>query len=499
MIFSLFFFSFSSINAQQVNNKQEIDEDKSKESDKAKETQAVDDKITFKDGSTTLLEINSEGSAGSIILPSVGSTLSGNKLYNNGNTLYWGNTALGAGSASSINDLTDARYIGFSLFLGEDAGTNDDGTSNYNVGVGYQALYSNTDGSGNSANGTYALYSNTTGVDNTANGYQALRSNTTGDYNTANGYQALFFNTTGVDNTANGFQALRSNTTGSHNTANGYKSLYLNTTESYNTANGSQALYSNTSGSNNTANGSYALNSNSTGNNNTANGYYALYSNTTGSGNSANGRHALFSNTSGSNNTANGFNALYNNTSGSNNTAIGFSAGSDFATTGSNLTCIGYNAEPTSASAVNQITLGDNQVSSLRCNVQSISSLSDARDKKNIKDLDLGLDFLMKIKPRQFNWDKREWYESNMSNGSNMLDKPTAGFIAQELDEAQTTADAEWLNLVLKDNPDKLEATYGNLLPVMVKAIQEQQELITKQGEMIAELRKEVDELKRAK
>ena len=34
-------------------------------------------------------------------------------------------------------------------------------------------------------------------------------------------------------------------------------------------------------------------------------------------------------------------------------------------------------------------------------------------------------------------------------------------------------SDAEWLNLVLKDNPEKLEATPGNLLPVMVKAIQE--------------------------
>ncbi|MBK7160921.1 MAG: hypothetical protein IPH77_20850 [Ignavibacteria bacterium] len=37
----------------------------------------------------------------------------------------------------------------------------------------------------------------------------------------------------------------------------------------------------------------------------------------------------------------------------------------------------------------------------------------------------------------------------------------------------QTTENADWLNLVLKDNPEKLEATYGNLLPVMVKAIQE--------------------------
>ena len=95
------------------------------------------------------------------------------------------------------------------------------------------------------------------------------------------------------------------------------------------------------------------------------------------------------------------------------------------------------------------------------------------RDKKNIKDLDLGIDFLMKIKPRQFNWDKREWYDGNISDGSKMKEEPTAGFIAQELDEAQTTADAEWLNLVLKDNPEKWEATPGNLLPIMVKAMQD--------------------------
>ena len=95
------------------------------------------------------------------------------------------------------------------------------------------------------------------------------------------------------------------------------------------------------------------------------------------------------------------------------------------------------------------------------------------RDKKNIKDLNLGLDFIMKLKPRQFNWDKREWYESDISDGSKMSDVPTAGFIAQELDEVQTTQNADWLNLVLKSNPDRMEATYGNLLPVMVKAIQD--------------------------
>jgi hypothetical protein len=54
-----------------------------------------------------------------------------------------------------------------------------------------------------------------------------------------------------------------------------------------------------------------------------------------------------------------------------------------------------------------------------------------------------------------------------------MKEAPTAGFIAQELDSAQTNAKAEWLNLVLKDNPEKWEATPGNLLPIVVKAIQD--------------------------
>jgi septal ring factor EnvC (AmiA/AmiB activator) len=95
----------------------------------------------------------------------------------------------------------------------------------------------------------------------------------------------------------------------------------------------------------------------------------------------------------------------------------------------------------------------------------------------------------MTVKPRQFNWDKREWYEGNQSDGSKMKEVTTAGFIAQELDEAQTTADAEWLSLVLKTNPERIEASYNNLLPVMVKAIQElksENDELKKQNEVLA-------------
>ncbi len=48
------------------------------------------------------------------------------------------------------------------------------------------------------------------------------------------------------------------------------------------------------------------------------------------------------------------------------------------------------------------------------------------------------------------------------------------GFVAQDLDESQINAGAEdYLRLVLKDNPDKLEASYGKLVPILVKAVQE--------------------------
>jgi hypothetical protein len=103
------------------------------------------------------------------------------------------------------------------------------------------ALYSNTSGYYNTANGFGALYSNTTGYNNTANGYKALFSNTLGYSNTASGYDALASNIGGDGNTANGSMALYSSTTGNNNTANGRFALYYNTTENYNTGIGYSA------------------------------------------------------------------------------------------------------------------------------------------------------------------------------------------------------------------------------------------------------------------
>jgi len=205
---------------------------------------------------------------------------------------------------------------------------------------------------------------------------------------------------------------------------------------------------------------------------NTAVGYNTLKDLTYGYNNSAFGNEALSLNTTGYQNSAFGESALKLKTTGSANSALGVMAGFNL-TSGDNNTFIGAGAFASAEVVSNEIVLGNSDITTLRCNTSTISALSDRRDKKNIKYLPLGLDFLMKIKPRLFNWDRREWYEDGISDGSKMNKTPTAGFIAQELDSVQINTGAEWLNLVLKTNPERIEATPGNLFPIVVKAIQD--------------------------
>lgn len=76
----------------------------------------------------------------------------------------------------------------------------------------------------------------------------------------------------------------------------------------------------------------------------------------------------------------------------------------------------------------------------------------------------------------------------------------SAGFIAQELLALQKgSAIGSNLDLVSEDNPEKLEARYGNLLPVMVKAIQDQQQIIEDQKKRLDALEKLVNQLIQAK
>ena len=95
-----------------------------------------------------------------------------------------------------------------------------------------------------------------------------------------------------------------------------------------------------------------------TGNYNSFFGYQAGFSNTTGYQNTASGAGALSDNTTGYNNTAIGSQAFYSNTTGNNNTTIGYAAG-DNITTGSRNIIIGSDIDAPSATADNQLSIGN--------------------------------------------------------------------------------------------------------------------------------------------
>jgi hypothetical protein len=331
------------------------------------------------------------GSAGdfSVIIPnqkasSIGLVIRG-AASQTGNLMQWQNsdgTALGginSGGNVGIGTTSPAQKLdvvgkislkdaGDSIFVGYQAGLNDDASANRNVGVGYEALRANTTGANNSAVGYQALHNSTTGNSNTAIGRDALRTNTTGASNSAVGYQALYSNTTGASNSAVGYQALYLNTTGLSNVATGVYALYSNTTGADNTAVGANALASNTTGSGNVATGTSALRFNTTGQSNTAYGHQALYKNTTGANNTAVGIFSSEKGTTGVGNAVLGYAALYENTIGGSNTAIGREAGRFIAdgttanTSTSNSVFLGYNTKALDINQTNQIVIGDTAV-----------------------------------------------------------------------------------------------------------------------------------------
>ena len=108
----------------------------------------------------------------------------------------------------------------------------------------------------------------------------------------------------------------------------------------------------------------------------------------------------------------------------------------------------------------------------------SITSLSDERDKKDITDLAYGLDFIESLNPKQFTWDNRPEKVLDFDEEGNKVEsevesankgKKDFGFIAQEV----KTLDNDVLRLVYDENPDKLEMSYGKLVPILVKAVKE--------------------------
>jgi hypothetical protein len=443
------------------------------------------------------------------------------------------NTLVGGLAGDAITTANANTAVGYASL-----GANTTGTSN--VALGYEAMLTNTTADNNTAVGLRALKLNTTGASNVALGTSALEANTTASNNTAVGKSALTANTTGASNVAVGALALDANTTGASNVGVGTNALTSNTTATANAALGYSALYTNTTGVNNTALGFEALALSTTASNNTAVGKDALRSNTTGTANVAVGALAGDALTTGGSNVAIGYNSLssedehggnvavgtnvlatqnagatgYNTavghntglsvTTGVQNTIIGGLAG-DAITTGTQNILIGYVATASAVGAGNQTVIGAGVTSvgngnftfgsgtsdsNIANGATSISAPSDQRYKEEIADATAGLSFINDLRPVTFKWKKEKDLPTEHrayvkgSENRTMNDYTNHGFIAQEV---KTVIDA---HSEIKDGFDMWstddQASGGRqrladnaLVPILVKAIQEQTALIT--------------------
>jgi hypothetical protein len=102
----------------------------------------------------------------------------------------------------------------------------------------------------------------------------------------------------------------------------------------------------------------------------------------------------------------------------------------------------------------------------------SITSLSDQREKENIRPLETGLDQVMALQPRRFDW----------KNGSA---SNVAGFVAQEVEAVlPDLIDA----YKISKEETRMGLKMGDMIPTLVKAIQELKALVDTQSSTITTL-----------
>jgi len=227
--------------------------------------------------------------------------------------------------------------------------------------------------------------------------------------------------------------------------------------------------------------GSYAYQSNTTGHNNVSIGILSLNHNTTGCRNVAIGNNALNRNETGEFNTAIGMSAGYN-VSGSYNTLLG--AGTDIRETYHHCTLLGDGSTVTGSS---QVQLGNTNVTVYA--QTAVQTRSDARDKVEIQDTVLGLDFIKKLTPRQFKMNSRELYFEQdkqrdytaKNDGSKAGKRFHQGFVAQEVKQVIDEMGVDFAGYQdhkINGGQDVLSLGYTEFIAPIVKAIQQQQHII---------------------
>jgi hypothetical protein len=346
-----------------------------------------------------------------------------------------------------ISGRLELSSLGNSLFIGKDAGKNDDGTDNNNTFIG-----------------------DSSGV-----------MNISGNYNVFLGYKSGY------------------NNKGGGNIFLGSESGYENQNGSINTYIGDGTGYHNKTGIHNTFVGWYA-GRNNLNNNNVFIGGSCGSKNTLGYENVFVGASSGFDNTIGNQSTFIGYKSGHSYVSGIGGVGLGFSSNS-LGTDYDNSTGLGFDADPDGS---NVIRIGNANITSIKAKFD-ITVDSDARFKTQItKDNVPGLDFIKKLTPVTYYYDSKKYadwkyakygeIDSAIWDSKYDSDKIlTTGFIAQEVEAAAKSIGYEFSGV---DTPTSDKATYGlrysTFVVPLVKAVQEQQDIIEEQQKKILLLEKEV-------
>ncbi|MCB0480971.1 MAG: tail fiber domain-containing protein [Flavobacteriales bacterium] len=358
---------------------------------------------------------------------------------------------------------------GSSVFLGEEAGLNDDRSFNDNVFLGNRAGKGNTGGIKNTAIGKEAMLNTTTGSSNTAVGSGAMNNNTVGYYNVAIGRNSLYSNVISYSNIAIGFNALHDHITNGGNIAIGEQTLEHNISGSKNVAIGFKSLDTNSTGTENVAIGGESMKDNLTGSENVAIGFRAGYS-----------------------------------SMGDKNIFIGNYARADSGTSYSNSISIGYYSKNT---ASNQVRIGNSMSTSIGGQV-GWTTISDGRYKENLKNDVAGLDFILELEPVTYNLNTEMLYEGLQGKDDDELSEfevtsrnakgkiVQSGFVAQDVERAAKKVGYDFSGVdAPKSKNDIYGLRYAEFVVPLVKGMQEQQELIQKQQKLIEALSQRLEAL----
>jgi hypothetical protein len=188
--------------------------------------------------------------------------------------------------------------------------------------------------------------------------------------------------------------------------------------------------------------------------------------------------------TTGSYNTVLGSDSLTKITTQTNNTVCGAGSMNAVGQTYSNCSVLGANVNVISGN--NQVQLGD---SATTVYTYATATRSDERDKNEIIDCELGLNFINELKPRQYKFDYREDYRIIKSNGEfetteEVLNKDGSktrnryhnGLIAQEVKKTMDKLNIDFAGYQdSKHNggDDVLHLNYNEFIAPLIKAVQE--------------------------